>query len=31
VRSGRFEAPRGEPFEQAMQAYVRRDVPIAAE
>jgi nitrite reductase/ring-hydroxylating ferredoxin subunit len=31
VRSGRFEAPRDEPFAQAMERHVRRDVPIAAE
>ncbi len=31
VRSGRFEAPKGEPFADAMERYVRRDTPIAAE
>jgi hypothetical protein len=31
VRSGRFEAPKGEPFAQAMERYVRRDHPVAAE
>jgi phthalate 4,5-dioxygenase oxygenase subunit len=31
VRSGRFEAAKGEPFAQAMERYVRRDLPIAAE
>ena len=31
VRSGRFEAPQAEPFAQAMERYVRRDTPIAAE
>jgi phenylpropionate dioxygenase-like ring-hydroxylating dioxygenase large terminal subunit len=31
VRSGRFEAPREQPFAQAMERYVRQDVPIAAE
>lgn len=31
IRSGRFEAPKGEPFAQAMERYVRRDTPIAAE
>jgi phthalate 4,5-dioxygenase oxygenase subunit len=31
VRSGRFEAPKGVPFVDAMAQYVRRDTPIAAE
>ena len=31
VRSGRFEAPKGMPFVDAMAQYVRRDTPIAAE
>jgi phthalate 4,5-dioxygenase len=31
VRSGRFEAPRDEPFAEAMERHVRRDTPIAAE
>ena len=31
VRSGRFEAPQGEPFAEAMARHVRRDTPIAAE
>jgi phthalate 4,5-dioxygenase oxygenase subunit len=31
VRSGRFEAPKGERFAQAMERYVRRDTPIADE
>ena len=31
VRSGRFEAAKGVPFAQAMEQYVRRDTPIAAE
>src|SRR5215468_3073138 len=31
VRSGRFEAPRGEPFAEAMARYIRQDTPIAAE
>src|SRR5262249_39425115 len=31
VRSGRFEAPKGEPFAEAMERYIRRDTPIAAE
>jgi phthalate 4,5-dioxygenase len=31
VRSGRFEAKKGVPFEAAMAEFVRRDVPIAAE
>jgi nitrite reductase/ring-hydroxylating ferredoxin subunit len=31
VRSGRFEAPKGVPFAEAMENYVRRDTPIAAE
>lgn len=31
VRSGRFEAPKGEPFAKAMERYVLRDTPIAAE
>ena len=31
VRSGRFEAAKGIPFEDAMGQYVRRDTPIAAE
>jgi nitrite reductase/ring-hydroxylating ferredoxin subunit len=31
VRSGRFEAPKGTPFVDAMAQYVRRDTPIAAE
>ncbi len=31
VRSGRFEAPKGEPFAEAMARYVRRDIPVAAE
>jgi len=31
VRSGRFEAPKGEPFADAMERYVRRDAAIAAE
>ncbi|HTP91038.1 MAG TPA: Rieske 2Fe-2S domain-containing protein [Xanthobacteraceae bacterium] len=31
VRSGRFEAAKGVPFVDAMEQYVRRDTPIAAE
>jgi len=31
VRSGRFERAKGVPFEDAMEEYVRRDTPIAAE
>jgi len=31
VRSGRFEAPKGEPFAEAMERYIRQDTPIAAE
>ena len=31
VRSGRFEAPKGVPFVEAMENYVRRDAPVAAE
>jgi phthalate 4,5-dioxygenase len=31
VRSGRFEAPKGVPFVDAMAQYIRRDTPIAAE
>jgi len=31
VRSGRFEAPTGEPFAEAMERYIRHDTPIAAE
>jgi phthalate 4,5-dioxygenase len=31
VRSGRFEAPKGTPFVDAMAQHVRRDTPIAAE
>jgi nitrite reductase/ring-hydroxylating ferredoxin subunit len=31
VRSGRFEAANGVPFKDAMEQYVRRDTPIAAE
>ena len=31
VRSGRFEAPKGVPFGEAMENYVRRDTPVAAE
>jgi phthalate 4,5-dioxygenase len=31
VRSGRFEAKKNVPFAEAMEQYVRRDVPIAAE
>jgi phthalate 4,5-dioxygenase len=31
VRSGRFEAAKGVPFADAMEQYVRRDTPIAAE
>jgi len=31
VRSGRFEAKNGIPFAEAMEQYVRRDTPIAAE
>ena len=31
VRSGRFEAPKGVPFAEAMEHYVRRDTPVAAE
>jgi phthalate 4,5-dioxygenase len=31
VRSGRFEAKKGVPFEDAMAEFVRRDTPIAAE
>jgi nitrite reductase/ring-hydroxylating ferredoxin subunit len=31
VRSGRFEAAKGVPFGDAMEQYVRRDTPIAAE
>jgi nitrite reductase/ring-hydroxylating ferredoxin subunit len=31
VRSGRFEAAKGVPFIDAMEQYVRRDTPIAAE
>jgi nitrite reductase/ring-hydroxylating ferredoxin subunit len=31
VRSGRFDAPKGVPFAEAMENYVRRDTPIAAE
>jgi phthalate 4,5-dioxygenase len=31
VRSGRFEAPKDEPFAEAMERYVRRDHPVAAE
>lgn len=31
VRSGRFEAPKGVPFAEAMEDYVRRDTPVAAE
>jgi phthalate 4,5-dioxygenase len=31
VRSGRFEAPTGEPFAQAMERHIRSDTPIAAE
>ena len=31
VRSGRFEAAKGVPFADAMNQYIRRDTPIAAE
>ena len=31
IRSGRFEAPKGMPFVEAMENYVRRDAPVAAE
>jgi hypothetical protein len=31
VRSGRFEAPKGVSFVEAMENYVRRDAPVAAE
>jgi hypothetical protein len=31
VRSGRFEARKGEPFAEAMARYIRQDTPIAAE
>jgi nitrite reductase/ring-hydroxylating ferredoxin subunit len=31
VRSGRFEAAKGVPFADAMNQYIRRDAPIAAE
>ncbi len=31
VRSGRFEAPKGVPFAEALEKYVRLDAPIAAE
>ena len=31
VRSGRFEARKGVPFTEAMEQFVRRDTPIAAE
>jgi hypothetical protein len=31
VRSGRFEAKKGVPFEDAMAEFIRRDVPVAAE
>jgi phthalate 4,5-dioxygenase len=31
VRSGRFEAAKGVPFADAMEQFVRRDTPIAAE
>jgi nitrite reductase/ring-hydroxylating ferredoxin subunit len=31
VRSGRFEVPKGVPFIDAMDQYIRRDTPIAAE